>query len=127
MFAPLLEEMLAPYPQVNIVLTTSWVRALGLCRAKHKLPPGLRNRIVGSVYLHAKKTAHSNRRFGLIIQHVAKHGVKHWIALDDTHFDWPREYLYNLVAVKNTEGLGDPSTICELSQKLKTMKLGADG
>jgi len=121
MFAPRLEEILADHPQVKIVLTTSWVRALGLKGTKHKLPPGLRDRVVGSVYQHAKKTTHTNQRFGLIIQHVAKHGVKSWIALEDTHFDWPAEHLQNLVPLRNTMGLGDVAAVHDLTEKLRAL------
>jgi hypothetical protein len=122
MFAAHLEELLVDHPQVKIVLTTSWVRALGLKGAKQKLPPGLRERVVGSVYQHAKRTTYVNQRFGLIIQHVAKHGIKRWVALEDTHFDWPEEFLQNLVALQNSVGLGDPAAVQKLVEWLSAVE-----
>src|ERR1700692_2034672 len=48
-FAPLLAELIEPYPQVEIVLSTSWVRVLGFRRARAELPvESLRQRVVGA-------------------------------------------------------------------------------
>ncbi|ALX11990.1 hypothetical protein P350_10765 [Burkholderia cepacia JBK9] len=46
-FAPLLAELLAPYPDVEIVLTTSWASRLPDERVISYLPPELRPRVVG--------------------------------------------------------------------------------
>lgn len=45
---PLLEEILMPHPDLQIVLSTSWVRVLGFDEALAWLPPGLQQRVVGS-------------------------------------------------------------------------------
>lgn len=47
--APLLVALLAPYPDMRIVLSTSWVRVLGSMRkVARRLPPVLRARVVGA-------------------------------------------------------------------------------
>lgn len=94
---------------------------LGVNRTKRTLPPDLQARVVGSVYQHAKKVKHANKRFGLIIQHVAKYGVQRWLAIEGTHSDWPEEYLANLVAVNNAEGLSELQTIIDLRAKLENL------
>lgn len=45
MWMPILEDILEPYPDVSIVLSTSWVRVLGFSRARDYLsPPSRANR-----------------------------------------------------------------------------------
>ncbi|SIT39477.1 conserved hypothetical protein [Paraburkholderia piptadeniae] len=48
----LLEETLAPYPEVSIVLSTSWVRRYrgSIRRVSRRLTPALRARVIGSTY-----------------------------------------------------------------------------
>ncbi|WP_342747779.1 HAD domain-containing protein, partial [Thiomonas delicata] len=43
--AALLETLLAPYPAVRIVLSTSWVRVFSYSRAAKRLTPALRARV----------------------------------------------------------------------------------
>lgn len=45
-FAPILVELLAPYPQVQIVLTTSWIRHIARNGVVLRLPDALRYRVV---------------------------------------------------------------------------------
>lgn len=44
-WASLLEEILAPYPSLSIVLSTSWARVLGVGVARSWLAEGLRRRV----------------------------------------------------------------------------------
>src|ERR1700733_9510257 len=47
----LLKKVLLPYPDLRIVLSTSWVRVYkSVARVARKLPPELRNRVVGATY-----------------------------------------------------------------------------
>jgi hypothetical protein len=47
---PVFEALIAPYPAVRIVLSTSWVRALDFERAKGYLTPTLQQRVIGATY-----------------------------------------------------------------------------
>lgn len=47
---PILEALLAPYPDVAIVLATSWVRVLTFHRAKTHLSPALQQRVIGTTF-----------------------------------------------------------------------------
>lgn len=47
---PILDELLAPYPELRVVLSTSWVRAKGLVFATSQLSPSLRSRVVGTMF-----------------------------------------------------------------------------
>ena len=50
MWAHLLAEVLANYPHVQIVLSTSWARHLPYMQVRGYLPPDLRDRVVGSTW-----------------------------------------------------------------------------
>ena len=47
---PVLEELFAPYPDLKIVLSTSWVRVKGFDFAKRQLTPGLQARVIGATF-----------------------------------------------------------------------------
>lgn len=47
-YAPLLAEMLEPYPDVQLVLTTSWLDTLPLDQVVSYLPAALARRVVGT-------------------------------------------------------------------------------
>src|SRR5437016_14361462 len=51
---PILEDLLAPYPDVKIVLSTSWIRSLGFDATRQELSEGLRSRVIGSTFHHPK-------------------------------------------------------------------------
>jgi len=48
--APLLERILQPFPDVQIVLATLWSRELGLDYAAQQLPSSLRARVIDTVW-----------------------------------------------------------------------------
>ncbi|WRL44940.1 HAD domain-containing protein [Aromatoleum evansii] len=43
-----LEDLLTPYPALQIVLSTSWARVLGFDTVRSHLPESLRRRVVGA-------------------------------------------------------------------------------
>ncbi|MCO4879924.1 HAD domain-containing protein [Paraburkholderia caribensis] len=115
-FAPLLAEMLAPYPGVQIVLTTKWVRTLSLEQVASFLPAALANRVVGT-------TAGIKARFGdvkngidrtyVIRSYVFAHRLKNWLAIDDSVYgalDLRTDFLdltEHLVLLDPKKGIGD--------------------
>ena len=50
MWAPPLIKTLADFPEVQIVLSTSWARELSFNRARQCLPAELRRRVIGSTW-----------------------------------------------------------------------------
>jgi hypothetical protein len=46
----LLEELLEPYPQVQIALSTSWARHCGMTASAKRLPPSLQARVIGTTF-----------------------------------------------------------------------------
>ena len=131
MHVPVLERLLAPYPQVRIILSTSWVRTVGFdntIRHMQKLIPrsSLFKHIAGATW-HAKMVKDGNdpfddwSRFQQIHFHVRFNDVKNWIAIDDL-FDggerWPEAHRERLILTESKTGLGSADTQEELRTKL---------
>jgi len=116
MHAPILEEILAPYPSLRIVLSTSWAYQYGLEGAAAYLPESLRQRVIG-------KIDHSMiPRGALIARHATNHiGGAPWIAIDDTIRMWPTEHLDKLIQCESDLALGCHERQCRLREKLERM------
>jgi hypothetical protein len=119
-FAPVLAECIRPYEKAEIVLSTSWVRALGYQRAKNALPTELRERVVGATY-HSKfydTWAWPAIGRGIqILRYVEAHHVTKWVAIDD-EVDGFDGYLLHVVQCGEMFGLGDERTRCLLRVRL---------
>ncbi|MGF6931200.1 hypothetical protein OKW41_000339 [Paraburkholderia sp. UCT70] len=110
-FAPYLLDVLTPYPQVQIIVTTSWLQSLGAGKTIALLPKQLRRRVVGT-------TLHTPPRFGEIrggtaktmsvIRHAAKHGLTRWLALDDEAWGVPPDYEQQFFRTDPDTALGAP-------------------
>lgn len=78
--APLLVKLLEPYPDVQIVLSTSWVHWRGYEHAPDRLPTELARRCVGATF-------HKRMSRDAFLQ--MPRGLQIWLAIDDDHSDWP--------------------------------------
>ncbi|WP_246216910.1 HAD domain-containing protein [Paraburkholderia panacisoli] len=122
-FAGVLETMLAPYPALQIVLSTSWVEAIGFEAALNSLPfASLRARVVGSTFSRGEDFLGAWReipRGQQVRRHVRRHGIKKWMALDDMRegFEGVEGHL---VHCQPGVGLGDKDV-----QKLFAERLAA--
>ena len=96
----ILVDLLAPYPEVEIVLSTSWVREKGFTYAKGRLSPALQNLVIGATY-HRREMAYDsfvNSSRGMqVYGDVHRRGAIHWFALDDDAFGWPAFCRDNLI------------------------------
>jgi hypothetical protein len=115
-YAPLLASMLQPYPDVEIVLTTSWLERLPLEQVLSYLPPALAKRVVAT-------TKGIKPRFGylkdgpartyVIRCYVFENHLKNWLALDDSvygAFHLSTEIVdlsKHLVLLDSKKGIGD--------------------
>lgn len=120
----LLEQMLAPYPQVKVVLSTSWVTRYGLTRTAKRLPPSLQARVIGATF-HSR---HMNvddflhlRRGQQVYDDVLRRQPRDWLALDDDEEGWPVENAEKFVKTHMYEGLSDFLVQREFQQKLREM------
>jgi hypothetical protein len=109
---PILDELLAPYPDLQIVLSTTWVQELGFNEAKYELSPTLRERVIGATYLHPKivKVEFDTKPRGMqIMGDVERRKPSHWFALDDDAFGWPAAHKDKLIQTTDNLGLSDPA------------------
>ncbi|MDH6149549.1 MULTISPECIES: HAD domain-containing protein [Paraburkholderia] len=122
--AELLERVLLPYPDVKIVLSTSWVRVYqSVARVARKLPPELRARIVGATY-HASMDPETFRRAPRGMQiwaDVLRRQPTDWLAVDDDYLHWPSWAKDKLVKTHEILGISAPVVLAELSTKLALM------
>ncbi|MEF9405236.1 HAD domain-containing protein [Ralstonia solanacearum species complex bacterium KE055] len=135
MWAPILEEILAPYPQVQLVLSTSWVRVLGFSRARDFLPKALSGRVIGGTW-HSAMGRHaggthkvdsswfvSASRHDQIARYVARarFPVADWVAVDDDGEGWDVAMLDHLILTDGGLGLSDPEVQSALQRRLRRL------
>jgi hypothetical protein len=114
--AKLLVEILSPYPEIEIVLSTGWVRVKGFGYSVKKLPIELRQRVV-------EATWHSNfkldeelvswwlndaSRYHQIASDVRRRKPSTWLAIDDDADGWPQHLRDQLIQCDPEIGLGSP-------------------
>jgi hypothetical protein len=117
--ASILTAALEPFPQVKIVLSTSWVRALGYSVARDSLPEPLRRRVIGATFhtrYHRGTEFEELPRYRQIIQDVARRRPERWLAIDDDADGWPSTAYDNIVWTHPYNGLANSQG--ELAEKL---------
>lgn len=115
---PLLEQLMAPYPNIAIVLSTSWVRHYGLRKAAKELPAGLRSRVIGSTYEARSDDFLYLSRGEQVASDVERRRPARWLALDDDPIGWPAWALPHVVLTDPYEGISPPALVEELRQRL---------
>jgi len=121
--ADLLDEILRPYPDLRIVLSTSWVRHYGCYGAAKRLPPGLRSRVIGATF-------HSRMNKSLFVQEsrgvqvwadAVRRGPRDWLALDDDYLDWPTWCQGKYMRTDRELGISAPGAADEIEAHLKRL------
>jgi hypothetical protein len=108
MHAPALAAAVAPF-DLAIILSTSWVHAVGLAAVTERLPQALANRVAGSTHDGVRAVQWSQlSRFAQISAHVRAHNVLRWLALDDDTWGWPAHERHRLISPQPAVGLAQP-------------------
>lgn len=121
---PILDELLAPYPELTVVLSTSWVRAKGLPFATSRLPPSLRSRVVGGTFDNrlVQKAEFDLLPRGLQVwQAIERRRPAAWFAIDNDAAGWPEHCLDRLVLTEDRTGLSDIRAQEEIRRILASM------
>jgi HAD domain in Swiss Army Knife RNA repair proteins len=129
MWAPLLENALAGFPEAHIVLSTSWARQLSFSRARRWLPEALNARVIGSTWHSAmsfKSEGFSSlatwwdeaTRYQQIKRYALRAGLADWVAIDDQPDGWGAGDLDKLVHTNGETGLSDPLALALLAKRL---------
>jgi len=125
--APLLAEVLEPYPDWKIVLSTSWVRTYGFYGAGKRLPEALRGRLIGATF-HSRMNRHefvASPRGMQVWGDVVIRQPRHWIALDDDYLHWPKWALDNYVQTDAALGISKPDVLGRLKRLLELHQTGS--
>lgn len=113
-FAPALFELLEPYPQIEIVLSTDWSLRFGVEHARDSISvEGLRQRVTGATYeaeLEDSAIWRARPRGVQILRYARRHNIVSWLALDDRR-DGFQGYYDRLIHCQTECGLGDPAVI----------------
>lgn len=138
MWCDSLIEALEPWPDVSIVLSSSWVRFRGYDRTRDALPAALRDRVIGATY----HTAMSRRppeeggfrlplswwdnhtRYEQILGYVRRAGLTdtEWLAIDDNCERWAPEHARNLILTTSERGISDPAALALLQARLTELR-----
>ena len=122
--AELLSTLLAPFPQVEIVLSTSWAVRYGVTDAAKKLPPELQTRVIGGTFHNrfmAKEEFLDTHRGQQVGADVHRRQPRDWLALDDDEVGWHPSHLPHFVQTHMYEGLSDAGVLATFKMKLEAM------
>jgi len=105
MHASLLESLVSQR-DVQIVLATNWVKAIGFDKTKARLPQFIRNKVVGATY-HSSMPQNWAwlSRYQQIIQHVKRHSIEEWLALDNDDDGWDMKCRDHLALCDHVKAL----------------------
>lgn len=121
MWAGLLADVLYDFPQVRVVLSTSWVRHLGFSRARSYLPDPIKERVIGATW-HSemgKGWVDQNwwdtaSRYEQICRYANRAHLPSWVSIDDDSEGWPTDALGYLVCCDGQLGLAQAGRIDDL-------------
>ncbi|PVY28264.1 hypothetical protein C7413_11673 [Paraburkholderia silvatlantica] len=126
-FAPILAEILQPYPAVEIVLTTSWLQRLPTTQVTAYLPPDLARRVVDTTRDMKPRFSYlrnGSGRTDVIASYAMGKGLRNWLALDDSVFyahlfgREPGELAGNFVLLDPALGISDEKALKRLRRWL---------
>ena len=119
-WSEILAESLAPYPAIELVLSTSWVRLLGFEEALQYLPGPLRQRVTGATW-HATVPRRWTQmtRYEQVMHCIERHRTTRWLAIDDDGAGWAEKHLPNLLLTDSLLGLGQSDAQSDLRTKLE--------
>lgn len=121
-WADILEDLLGPYPEVALVLSSSWCVQIGYAATLKQLSIGLRDRFIGATYhrkVHGtdpwtKSEFLKMPRGEQVCADVERRQPNCWAALDDDAEHWPADALKNLIECDGRRGLSDLAVQLEL-------------
>lgn len=126
MWAPLLGAVVEESNDLQIVLSSSWVRQLGFRKARAALPAVIADKVVGATWHSAMATSLEDiawdrqTRYEQISAYLRGLPAAHsWLALDDDAVGWPDCKRRHLLQTKPDIGLADPLILERLGAFLR--------
>ncbi|MGA8008086.1 MAG: HAD domain-containing protein [Thiomonas sp.] len=123
--AELLANLLEPYPDIAIVLSTSWVRVLDFHRSRKRLIEPLRERVIGATF-HRRHMRDQWKFMDLprgiqVLADVQRRQPAAWLALDDDGEGWPDLFRGHLILTDPVHGISAPKVLTEIRRKLELL------
>ncbi len=117
---PVLEDLLAPHPDVRIIVSSDWRRLFSDEALVTLLGPDLGQRFVGVV------DRYNESRATEILAEVAHRRLCRWLAIDDhrTVYEAYQAGDEHFIACDPDLGITDTSAQCELRRKLASLRSG---
>lgn len=127
-----LVDVVHEFPEVEIVLSTSWARMKGFSYARRQLPPAIQDRVIGATWHSAMSFDYCSRsrqetvwdmstRYQQIARYIQQAAVADWIAVDDDDDGWAEHLRHRLVHTDPERGLSDQLVLDDLRTKLATL------
>jgi hypothetical protein len=120
-WVPQLESVIAPHPDVQIVLSTKWVWWFGIDYCRSRLPDALAARVIGATWeggwamplcwIHWDRCRQ-------IRHHVDKYAIDRWLAIDDDDHGLFDEDRANWVVTDPSLGVAERDTMRLISEAL---------
>lgn len=120
----ILENLMKPYPDIKIVLSTSWVRARSYEYAKLQLSQNLREKVIGATFHNRemqKIEFDLTSRGAQVWNDVLRRKPSDWIAIDNDENGWPSHCRSKLILTHDRLGLSDPKIQIEVATALRSM------
>ncbi|MBF3409297.1 hypothetical protein ISF59_02845 [Burkholderia pseudomallei] len=121
-FAGILDELLTPYSNIEIVFSSDWAFTFGVDYTRDRLPlQSLRDRVVGATYQGCEfdeRLWPMLSRGTQVIDYARRHSLRRWIAVDDRQ-DGFDGHWHRLVHCQSECGLGDPVVVELLRDRLQ--------
>ncbi|MGF6976577.1 hypothetical protein QFZ94_005027 [Paraburkholderia sp. JPY465] len=121
-YAAVLDDLLRPYPDVEIVLSSDWSIVFGTELTRNTIPsPGLRDRIIGATFdgFTLDPIVWSVLpRGGQVLDYVRRNEPLRWLAVDD-RTDGFEAHRHRLVHCQTEVGLGDSAVVEQFRERLQ--------
>ena len=121
-YATVLDDLLGPYPDVEIVLSTDWSLVFGTELTRNAIPSlGLRNRIIGATFdgFTLDPIVWSVLPRGAqVLDYVRRNEPLRWLAVDD-RADGFEAHRQRLVQCQTDVGLGDSAVVEQFRERLQ--------
>ncbi len=129
MWSGILENVLRLFPEVRIVLSTSWVNVFGYEQARLSLPPNLQEKVVGATYDQALDNDISPpwthlHRYEQITRYANRNALAEWIAIDDNLRGLSKSEAQRVIVTNGDLGLSERARVTELIEKLSNLRSG---
>jgi hypothetical protein len=120
-YAPVLDDLLCPYPDVKIVVSSDWALVMGFKFTRDAIPsPQLRERIIGATFdgcTFDSRLWPMLPRGDQVLDYVKRNAPLRWLAVDDRS-DGFEAFRDQLVHCQTEAGLGDSAVVEQFRRRL---------